>query len=539
MDASMHVTKLSRCVVLIRKMVFCPAKRMGRTVRFSSSFTGSACAFIMSVALIAATAVAQNQNGNIHGTVADPSGAMIAGTTVTLASTALLVPQTATTSADGIYHFEQLPIGTYSLSFDQAGFTRYVRENISITAGFSAEVNVKLALGSASQSVTVSAQGPVVDTTSTTLPTDLSAEALTNQLPLTRLVSQVVQAAPGVIATAAPDLGGGGSNGTSTFITYGISGQITSLIEGIDTRQTTGTVDGTWDLTAISDFQVVTSGANAEVALPGIFVNALIRSGGNAFHARGEATGENSYFESNNLTPFIEAQGSTTPQLILSAIDLTGQIGGPIIRDKWWFFVSGHTNRSNRSVVGYLLANGQPGSIRMNTQNETTKTTYQLSKNYKLIGSWDRYNVAWYNEGGSALVPPLNTVFFTWPTKEWKGEIQGTPSSKVVLDFFFGRHNYSASYNPYPDPLGIPDQVDQTTSLKNGPSLEEDQRPRSSWQPTGSIAFLPSRSYLGHHELKFGSTWMYQTTGTSEGVGIHGNYVLTFASGIPAFIGVG
>ena len=410
---------------------------MGRTVRFSSSFTGSACAFIMSVALIAATAVAQNQNGNIHGTVADPSGAMIAGTTVTLASTALLVPQTATTSADGIYHFEQLPIGTYSLSFDQAGFTRYVRENISITAGFSAEVNVKLALGSASQSVTVSAQGPVVDTTSTTLPTDLSAEALTNQLPLTRLVSQVVQAAPGVIATAAPDLGGGGSNGTSTFITYGISGQITSLIEGIDTRQTTGTVDGTWDLTAISDFQVVTSGANAEVALPGNICERPHQVRRECIsRERGEATGENSYFESNNLTPFIEAQGSTTPQLILSAIDFTTAISeGPSsgISGR----SCGHTNRSNRSVVGYLLANGQPGSIRMNTQNETTKTTYQLSKNYKLIGSWDRYNVAWYNEGGSALVPPLNTVFFTWPTKEWKGEIQGTPSSKVVFGFLF------------------------------------------------------------------------------------------------------
>ena len=504
----------------------------------SGRFASAVCVLIALVGLTVATARAQNQNGNIHGVVTDQSSAAIAGATVTLTSPALLVTQTSITNASGIYHFEQLPIGTYKVSFDQAGFSPYIRENINITAGFSAEVNVQLTLGSVNQTVTVTSEGPVVDTTSTTPTTDLSPVALTDQLPVTRLLSEVVAVTPGVVPSSAPDLGGGGGTGNMSVTVYGISGQETPIIEGVVTRQSSSTSGGTWDMTAVEDFNVVAAGGNAEIALPGVFVNAIVKTGGNSFHARGEANGENSALEANNLTPFIRAQGSTTPQLILNAIDLTGQFGGRLIRDKWWFFGSGHVNRSQRSVVGYVLANGQPGSSYQLDQNETFKSTYQLSKNYKLVGFYDRYNQYWANRNASSTVPTLSSVLFVWPVYEWKGEIQGTPNSKTVVDFFFGRHHYNADYYAYPDPLGIPSQTDQFTHLQNGPTLQQDRRPRSSWQPTGSIAFIPSGSYLGHHELKFGSTWMFQATGTTESAGTGGNYTLTFNKGVPVSIGV-
>jgi hypothetical protein len=80
-----------------------------------------------------------NQFGAIKGTVIDPSGAPIPGATVTLASPALVVPQTIASDSSGNYHFEQLPTGAYKVTASATGFQQYARENIQITAGFSAD----------------------------------------------------------------------------------------------------------------------------------------------------------------------------------------------------------------------------------------------------------------------------------------------------------------------------------------------------------------------------------------------------------------
>src|ERR1051325_11543064 len=104
-----------------------------------------------------------NQTGKIFGTATDNSGAAVPGVTVTLTSPALIVPQSMKTDEVGAYHFEQIPLGTYTLSADLQGFNRFVRENIQITAGFAAEIRVQLTVGELAQTVTVSEAGPVVD----------------------------------------------------------------------------------------------------------------------------------------------------------------------------------------------------------------------------------------------------------------------------------------------------------------------------------------------------------------------------------------
>src|SRR5437667_10346450 len=83
-----------------------------------------------------------NQTGKIFGTVTDNSGAAVPGATVTLTSPALIVPQSMKTDEVGAYHFEQIPLGTYTLSADLQGFKKFLRENIQITAGFAAEIRV-------------------------------------------------------------------------------------------------------------------------------------------------------------------------------------------------------------------------------------------------------------------------------------------------------------------------------------------------------------------------------------------------------------
>jgi hypothetical protein len=475
-----------------------------------------------------------NQTGTIRGGVTDESGGAMPGVTVTLTSPALLVAQVAVSDSTGNYHFEQLPVGTYKVTFDLSGFRQYVRENVQITAGFSADIRVQMLVGTLEETVTVSSASPVVDTTSTTVSTSVGAEMIANELPATRTMQEMISIAPGVMPTAAPDLGGGN---IASFVlsAYGITGQSTALIEGINTRKSNNNAETNFDYTGLEEMQVVATGGDAQTALPGVFLNAIVKSGGNAFHGRGEATWEDKSLESNNLTSTLISQGYTTPQLLLQAKDSSGNLGGPLLRDKWWFFGGGHVNTSDRTALGYVDAGGNAIPAYGRLANVTGKSTYQLSPKFRLIGFWTRETQYFPDHFGSSTVPFSNTRNFTEDAYETKGEIQGTVTPHLVIAAFAGHHEYVATYNSQASAAGIPSMADLTTGFGNGPNMGQDRRPRKQNQITWSISYFPEERHLGAHELKAGSTYMFMWTGTNEPEGLHGNYQLVFQTvgGVP------
>jgi hypothetical protein len=475
-----------------------------------------------------------NQTGTIRGSVIDVSNAAMPGVTITLISPALLVAQTTVTDGTGTYHFEQLPVGIYKATFDLSGFRQYVRENIQITAGFSADVKVQMTVGALEETVTVSGMGPVVDTTSTTVSTSVGAETLANELPATRTMQEMVSIAPGVMPTAAPDLGGGN---IASFVlsAYGITGQSTALIEGVNTRKSNNNAETNFDYTGLEEMQVVATGGDAQTALPGVFLNAIVKSGGNNFHGRAEASWEDQRLESNNLTPTLIAQGYTTPQLLLQAKDSSANLGGPILRDKWWFFGGGHLNTSDRTALGYVDSSGQAIPAYGRLGNVTAKSTYQLNAAYRLIGFWTRETQYFPDHFGSSTVPFASTRHFTEDAYEAKGEIQGTVTPHLLVDAFVGHHEYVATYNSQLGSANMPGMTDLTTGFSNGPNLGQDRRPRKQNQLTWSMNYFPPGHFLGSHELKVGSTYMFMWTGTNEPEGLHGNYQLVFQTvgGVP------
>jgi hypothetical protein len=131
------------------------------------SWTKGVLALVATVAF-AASAFAQgggaSSTGTIQGRVADAQGAVLPGVTVTATSPALIQPQTTVTSETGNYRFPAVPPGTYELTFELAGFNSLKRSGISITLGFTAQVNVELALATLQETVTVSGSSPVIDT---------------------------------------------------------------------------------------------------------------------------------------------------------------------------------------------------------------------------------------------------------------------------------------------------------------------------------------------------------------------------------------
>jgi hypothetical protein len=474
---------------------------------------------------------AQTQYGSIRGTVTDQSDAALPGTTVTLMSPALLVPQTSVTDGGGVYRFEQLPVGTYQLTFELSGFQKVIREGVQVPAGFNATLNMQLKVGGVEESITVSGASPVVDVTSATPAITVPADVLADKLPVTRVMQSVLGVAPGVQQTGAPDLGGG-NVGTTTFAAYGISGQSTPLLEGINTRRSANNVETNYDFTAIEDFQITTFGGDAEKALPGVGLNAVIKSGGNIFSGRHEATIEDEKFEGNNLTDQIRSQGTTNPQLILNALDVADSVGGPVRRNKWWFFGAYHLNRSRRTALGYLLPDGTPGDSFVRAQNFTGKSTFQLNTANKLIAFYSKYTQLFPDRNGSATTPYGSTVKFVEPAAEYKLELQGVPTSHLVYSVLAGHHGYHADYYAKPDE-GRPTSIDQATNINAGPTLGQDRRTRQSPQVGGTLSWVPSKGLVGQHQLKAGTTWMFQFTGTNEPDGNHGNYQLVFNQGVP------
>ncbi len=458
-------------------------------------------------------------SGAIGGRVTDPSGAAVAGATVIATSPALLVPQMTTqTTSTGEYKIPDLPLGTYKVTYQSSGFQQLVRENVVLTANFTATLDVALKVGNVNETVTVQAESPVVDTTQTTTGTDLNAKTLEDVIPATRNAVEIIATTPGVMRAGRPDFGGSTSSG-GQYSAYGIQGQETNLKEGVNTTQSVINFGGgdSPDFNSLEEMQIVALNGSAEQANPGIMLNMIVKSGGNQFHGRYEGTWESKALQSGNLTPNLKALGISTGNSINSYESASGDLGGPLKKDKLWFYGAYNFQHSSQNALNFINpATGNVQPLIMRQQNMTGKGTYQLTPKYKLIGFY-AMNTEFFNPyptGPSQFRPYDNTPIFHWNPHQMKAELQGAPTPRLVFDILIGRQAYVAQYTPTGPPGPELDNI--TTGVFSGPSLTHDIRPRRSIGPSGTISYFPAGSFLGTHEFKAGGNYLRQVTFTQE-----------------------
>src|SRR5262245_55515852 len=153
---------------------------------------------VLVVVVVALPAAAQLQTGEIFGRVTDESGAVVAGATVTLESAALIRPLSVSSEKNGAYRFPSLPIGTYTVRFEMAGFATLIRDGIKIETGFNAEINPRLKLSAVQETLTVSGEAPVVDTRSTAIMANYNKELL-EAIPSARDPWVILEQTPGMV----------------------------------------------------------------------------------------------------------------------------------------------------------------------------------------------------------------------------------------------------------------------------------------------------------------------------------------------------
>lgn len=487
----------------------------------------------------ASTASAQSvASGAIQGRLVDENGAALPGVTVTLTSPALQMPQLTTTSdGEGAYRFIDLPAGTYAVKYELAGFQVVVREGLRLNVGFVAKVDVTMKLGGLQETITVSGQTPVVDASTTTGSTNFTKETLA-AIPTTKSMWQILAMTPGVRMTD-HDVGGSKIGQQIDYRNYGTFGQVTPMIEGINTRQDTTRAGFYYDYNALEEAQVKAVAADAEVALPGTTWVAVVKSGGNDFHGSGAIAGESSALQSNNIDDALRAQGISAANSTKWITDSSADLGGRIIMDKLWFYTAWHDQRRHSNLLGFVKAPGPdgvyltgddvPAVAIASLTNQTVKLSYQPSAAYRVIGFYQR-NAKFDNADAADRFHPLEAApVLNFVPRAAKIELQGSPSKSVLINVLGGRQYYLSARDPQPgsDRPGNPSRLFRETGLFTGPA-EPLHRPRERWQTTGSVSVFPNGTFLGHHALKAGYTVYYERMGREYVNKQAGNYLLVY-----------
>jgi len=486
-------------------------------------------------------------SGAIQGTIRDESGAPMPGVTVTASGPALQVPQVSTVSGtDGGYRLPSLPVGTYQLVYELSGFQRVVRTDQRLNAGFVATINVAMVVGTLQESVTVLGASPVVDITNTTGQTNVTTEMLENT-PLTRNWNSILAMAAGVRVNS-PDVGGSSTGDAPNYSAYGVGGQNTPTIEGLNTRENNSAAGFYYDFNAFEEVQVKALGNGADVGTPGTNFVGIVKSGGNEFHGRYFAAGHSDKLglQSSNIDDNLRAQGVTAGTRLLSYVDVSADLGGRLIRDKLWFYGGVIYQKNKRTNIGYSESAGAdgrygtaddvPGFDRNIVPNQTLKLSFQPSIKNKLIGFVQHNKRATPERDGTRFSPFEHTYNYDFAPTAAKGEWQATPTDRLLFNVLGGYVWYWTNFDAQDgmDRRGNPSTRDLTTGFTLGPPERIYRSFRRHWQSTGSVTYFAGSGRFGEHELKAGyqADWEHRSSGI-EPDRASGNYVLIFDNGVP------
>ncbi len=401
-----------------------------------------------------------SSTGSISGEIKDAQGGVLPGVTVTATSPAQIGALTAVTNEAGIYRFPSVPPGEYRLDFELAGFQNVVREGIRITLGFNAQVNVSLGVATLQETVTVSGESPVIDTSATRMQTNYDQQMLAS-IPNARDMWSLLATTPSVTLNRV-DVGGSTAGTQTTYFAYGYSGQNRPLIEGINTTEGTAAAGFYLDYGSFEEVFIGAAANSAEMPNPGVLTQFVGKSGSNQLGINLYYDYENGDIQARNLTedqafpigtPAAQRAGRTIREdsnRLASYKNFNLGVGGPIVRDRVWghFAYLNQQNSVGAPPAGSFL-DGTPFNTKL--FNYTGKATYQMNQNNKFIG---------YLQHGTKQQPnrtdnsnrisnqPIHTTFESTllqdsPSWVYKGEWNGTIGQNMFAEFRAGQFGYN------------------------------------------------------------------------------------------------
>jgi hypothetical protein len=292
------------------------------------------CLAVLACLLVAvrpASGQTQATTGGIEGTVTDPSGAVVAGAQVTVTNMGTGYAREVTTDSKGYFSAVLLPLGTYSVAVQKSGFAKMLVQNVSVTMGASTRTDMQLKLAAAGVQITVTAAAPLIETTKTETSSGLTELSIQGLPSTSRNYLDYLTLTPNVHVTQGPDgpeINVNGQKGTETsFMVDGAEANSQFFGEQRGGQRPVANVS----MEAVKEFQVVAEGAAPEFGhYTGAFINVVTKSGTNRIHG--------SLFHLQELGALTGELADGTSQKDFSREDFGGSIGGPIKKDKLFYF---------------------------------------------------------------------------------------------------------------------------------------------------------------------------------------------------------
>lgn len=480
---------------------------------------------LTSLVAAAAPAFAQNATTRLIGTVRDDQGGVLPGVTVTAKGTALIGGQSAVTEANGNYQFPTLPAGTYSVTFELAGFQTVVRNSIVLELGQTLTIDGALPVGGLSETVVVTTEAPVIDRTSTSIGNVLDTAELTT-IPNSSDLWGALTQAPGIRAKGF-DVGGSHKIQSTGYDAFGISGQVRVMTEGVDQTEGNSGAGFYQDYYANSEVSVSGAGQDVTTNTPGATVLVTVKGGGNQFKGLFNQSYEGRRFVGRNVDDETAARGFTGAPNIFYR-ESHGDVGGPIVRDKLWFFYSRNNFKIDKLQSGISESLSTDLGI---VDTHVTKETWKPSTNNTFLAYFQHQHKQQPKRGLSVTTGPGSTLAqssFAWMANvRW----QRVWSNRLFTEANAGHWGYNFPLKPTQDFRVAPPRLDTITGVNTGAgSGANTSNPRKPQAFLSATYFLPTTS-LGSHDLKVGGEWL-DDGGSSGQTGLSGPIQYRDANGL-------
>jgi carboxypeptidase family protein len=467
------------------------------------------------------------QTGSIAGVVKDATGAIMPGVTVEASSPALIEQTRSVTTDDkGQYKIIDLRPGVYEVTFTLPGFNIVKREGIELTTQFTAVVNAEMRVGAISETVTVTGESPVVDTQRVQQVKVMTRDVI-DAVPTGKTFQNIGVLVPGVTI-------GAGGTGATPYDVGGSSGeqQVQMAIHGGATADMVVQMDGmrfnnlcgSGSYTGVSgndagveQISFETGAISAEMGTGGIRVNLIPKEGGNAFKGTFFLNGTNQSFQSNNLTDSLQSQGLFAVNKIKRVWDVNGSLGGPIARNKLWFyFASRYWGLDKFPADSFYDADARYFAFAQDRTRQgvddswnlsnATRLTWQVTPRNKItayVDIQDRKTGHWFvGQGGifGLTTPEASWIQRTPINHLLQAKWTSTASSRMLIEA--GMSVYDQEYTRWPQP-GV--TTDTLSVRDNATGRRINAAPYYSEHYSTLRTYTAAMSYVtGSHAMKVG-----------------------------------
>lgn len=465
--------------------------------------------------LVAATAQAQ-QTGAISGVVRDNQGGVLPGVTVNVSGETLGGAARSTVSTEqGLYSLTGVPPGSYTVAFELTGFATQTRDGVAVQVNRTTRLDIELGVGGLQETITVSGETPVVDVSSTVTQTNITKD-MYETIPTGRNPWVMAGLVPGVV-TGRLDVGGTEGMQQYNLEAFGSADSQKSFsIDGLKTNWPGGSGGATmqyYGFEMYEEYNMQTASGTAESDVSGVYMNMVTKSGGNRFTSDHNFYFMNDSLQGDNVDDELKARMGIAPggqtgaagNPVDISYDWSSTLGGPIMKDKVWFFGATRRWRLDQLQIGATNPDGSQAIDDNLIENYMGKVTSQVTGSTRASFMYNKNIKNRYHRRDSPylFVDDQASVLQDQPAQNYVAQFNQIIGQKGVFDARFGRMwgDFPSRYQDGATQIAV---RDVSTFQRFNAAEIQSVNPNHRYQANGTYSYFVPRLIGGTHDFKVG-----------------------------------